>query len=352
MNYETVHSISAFSKSARRHLAKSTAVLLLGVIVIAGCAAKEKTTTKSPSTNSTGLTEFPLTISAANGEITIPERPERIVSMSASATEMLFAIGAGEQVTAVDSTSNYPTDAPVTDLSAFEPNVEAIAAQDPDLVVLSDDISDVVAGLEALDIPVLLEPAAANLTDVYNQLDDLGRATGNTETSVELVASMQTRITAITEMVDPDGRSVSYYHELDDTSYTVTSATFIGQIYSMLGMRNIADAADPEAGDYPQLSAEYIVAEDPDFIFLADTKCCGQSAQTVADRPGWSALSAVVNGHVIGLDDDVASRWGPRVVDLLEQVAAAIGLTEAKMVAGGDEGHVEIDTSGVPVSTP
>jgi iron complex transport system substrate-binding protein len=116
---------------------------------------------------------------------------------------------------------------------------------------------------------------------------------------------------------------LSFYYELDDTYYSVTSETFIGQLFAMLGLENIADAAKGASSGYPQLSAEYIVESDPDLIFLADTECCGQSAETVARRPGWGDLSALAHGGVVELDDDVASRWGPRVVDLLREIAGA-----------------------------
>jgi iron complex transport system substrate-binding protein len=116
---------------------------------------------------------------------------------------------------------------------------------------------------------------------------------------------------------------LSYFHELDDTLYTVTSATYIGAVYELFGLRNIADATESDT-DYPQLSAEFIVSEDPDLIFLADTKCCGASAESVSARPGWGALSAVSNGSVFAMDDDIASRPGPRLVDYARSVAEAL----------------------------
>src|SRR5262249_19213198 len=108
------------------------------------------------------------------------------------------------------------------------------------------------------------------------------------------------------------------------TYYSVTSKTFVGSLFSMLGLKNIADPSGTADTAYPQLSAEVIVKADPDLIFLADTKCCGQSAATVANRAGWSGCSAVRNGRVIALDDDIASRWGPRVVDLLRAITEAV----------------------------
>jgi len=119
---------------------------------------------------------------------------------------------------------------------------------------------------------------------------------------------------------------LSYYYELDPTLYTVTSKTFVGSIFSMFGLTNVADAADPDGAKlgYPQLSPEALVADNPDTIFLADSKCCQQSPQTVAARKGWSGITAVRTGQIFTLDDDIASRWGPRTVDLVQSVADAV----------------------------
>ena len=254
-------------------------------------------------------------------------RPQRIVSLSPTATEMLFAIGAGGQVVAVDSNSNYPAEAPRTELASLQPNLEAIAGYKPDLVVYSDDPGELKAGLDRLGIPVLHQPAATDLDDTYAQLDQLGRATGHEDEAGQVATTMRAEIEKIA--ASRPERPLTYYHELDKNLYTATSKTFIGQLYGQLGLRNIADAADKEGTGYPQLSAEYVVKADPDLIFLADTKCCGQSARTVAARDGWDELTAVRTGGVVELDDDVASRWGPRVVDFLKTVAAKVRTAEA-----------------------
>jgi iron complex transport system substrate-binding protein len=248
--------------------------------------------------------------------------PERIVSMSA--TEVLFAIGAGDQVVAADDQSNFPEDAPTSDLSALEPNVEAIAAHDPDLVVVSDE--DLSAGLEALDIDVYVAPAAEELADVYEQITDLGQATGHEDEADDLVAEMQDDIADLQAEVPDRPEPLTYYHELDSTLYSATSSTFIGALYELAGLESIADAADVggESGGYPQLAAEYLVDADPDLVFLADTKCCQQTRETFAARPGFADLSAVTNDRVVLLDDDVASRWGPRIVDLLRQIVETV----------------------------
>lgn len=283
-----------------------------------------ETTATMPAAAPLDEAAFPVTIAAANGEVTIDQRPERVLSLSPVPTEMLFAVGAGEQVIAVDSLSNYPPEAPVTDLSAYEPNIEAIAGYEPDLVVLTDDINDVVSGLGALGIPVLQVPAATTLDDTYAQLEQVGAATGNIAGAAEVVADMQRRIDEIVASTPPPAEPLTYYHELDSTLYTVTSTTFIGEVYGAFGLVNIADTADPDGAGYPQLSAEFILDQDPALIFLADTKCCGESATTAAARPGWSELTAVRDGTVIELDDDIASRWGPRVVDFYAAISAGI----------------------------
>ncbi len=249
--------------------------------------------------------------------------PQRIVSLSPTATEDLFAIGAGAQVVAVDSDSSYPANAPKTNLSAYQPNVEAIAKYRPDLVVISDDINNIKAQLTALKIAVLVEPAANTLDDAYQQIQNLGSRTGHAAKAAGVANGMRTSIAALVATVPKREKPLSYFHELDNTLYTVSSKTFVGQIYALAGMRSIADSASGKATAYPQLSAEYLLSANPDLVFLADTKCCGQNAATFGKRPGFSALAAVRDQQIVSLDDDIASRWGPRVVDLLRKIVDA-----------------------------
>ncbi len=251
----------------------------------------------------------------------------RIVSLSPTATEMLFAIGAGDQVIAVDAFSYYPEEAPVTDLSGFVPNVEAIAGFEPTVVVSESPIE----GLDAIDIENLVQLAAVTFEDVYSQIEQLGALTGNVGEAAELVLEMQTDIDVVLASLPQRETPLTYYHELDNTLYSVTSTTFVGEVYSLLGLVNAADAADPDGEffGYPQLNEEFLVTADPDIIFLADTLCCAQSTETVADRPGWDQLSAVQSGNVVELNDDIVSRWGPRLVDFIETAGAAVASVEA-----------------------
>ena len=267
-------------------------------------------------------TPFPVTVTAGNGKVTISKRPARIVSLSPTATETLFAIGAGAQVVAVDDQSDFPKAAPRTTLSGYTPNVEAIAALRPDLVVISFDPKGLSEALGRLGIPVVFHNAAGNLPGAYQQIRQLGKLTGHAPEADGLVTRMKRRIGAIVAGAKTKASGATVYHELDPTLYSLTSSTFVGRVYALFGLKNVADAA--KAGDYPQLSPEYVISADPDLIVLADTVCCGQNAQTVAARPGWSRIAAVRTGSVVRLDDSIASRWGPRLVNLVRAVGTAL----------------------------
>jgi iron complex transport system substrate-binding protein len=271
---------------------------------------------------------FPVTVRAANGSVTIATRPSRIVSISATGTEDLFAVGAGAQVKAVDDYSNYPKNAPRTRLSGYTPNAEAIAGYRPDLVVVSDDTNHVVESLRRLDIPVLIDPPATGLDAAYAQLIELGKATGHDRQARSIVARMRSRVAQLTKAAPSNGAPLSVYHELDNTYYSATSKTFIGRVYRLLGLRNIADKA-AKAGPYPRLSGEYVVKANPDLIVLADTVCCRQSAATVRKRAGFARIAAVRNGDVLAVPDDLASHWGPRIVDFLALVAKRVDAMRA-----------------------
>jgi cobalamin transport system substrate-binding protein len=277
-------------------------VFALVCVTLAGCASHP---TSSPAT---------------------PATPHRIVSLDSSSTEILFAIGAGRQVVAVDKDSDYPADVPKSSLDATKPNVEAIATYHPDLVITGYDTNGLVSGLRKIGVRVLLEPAPSTVDGAYSVWTDIGRATGHLAAARKLVTSTQRQIASIVAAAPHPATPLRYYYELDQTYFTATSHTFIGALLGRFGLTNVADPADTKAsGGYPQLSAERVLEADPDLVFLADSQCCGQSATTVAARPGWRSLAAVRDGGVVALNDDIASRWGPRIVDLMRTVSSAIG---------------------------
>ena len=301
------------------------ALVAVAALAVACAACGSSPATSAGSANSGA--GFPVTITTAAGTVHLASRPGAIVSLSPTVTEMLYAIGAGKQVKAVDSYSDYPASAPITKLSAFQPNAEAIAAYRPDLVIISNDINGITAKLKALSIPVLDLPAAANVSGVYAEITQLGEATGHEAQARGEDAALKADIGRIVASEPKHSRPLTYFYELGTNPYySVTDSTFIGSVLALLGMTSIADTASgaAAAGGYPELSPEFILKSNPDYILLSDTgNNGGEDAAMVYARPGWSALTAVKDKHVVALNGDIASRWGPRVVQLLEAVAAA-----------------------------
>ncbi len=264
-----------------------------------------------------------VTVSGDGGPLTLTDRPRRIVSLSASHTEILYAIGAADRVVATDLTSDFPPEAAQTaKVDAFNFNVEEIASHDPDLVVTAFDFQGEVEALEMLDIPVLLLGPPADLEGAYDQIETLGEVTRRRAEATELVRDMRSRIDSLIATVA--GTSLTFFHEVDSTLFTANSSTFLGDIYRRVGLDNLADdVPDAFGSGYVQLSEEYLLSADPDLIFLGDAGF-GESAVSVSVRPGWDTLTAVRNGHVVELDGDIAGRWGPRTVELVEQVVRAV----------------------------
>ena len=267
---------------------------------------------------------FPVTITTAAGKVTIQKRPVRIVSLSPTATESLFAIGAGPQVVAVDDQSDYPKNAPKTTLSGFTPNVEAIAAYRPDLVVASYDPRGLISSLNRLGIPVILHGGAITFKGAYQQIRQLGLVTGREAAVMRVIGGMKSKIARIVKASRPNSGGLSVYHELSPDFYSASSNSFVGKVYEAFGLENIADAADASGTGYPQLSAEYIVSSSPDLIVLADSVCCGQKPSTVSARPGWDRISAVRTGSIVSVHDSIASRWGPRLVSFFRAMSLAL----------------------------
>ena len=296
-------------------------------MLLAGCGDDSRAAGTTPQITAAATTQTSLE-SQASTTSTLPPAT-RIVSLSPTATEMLYAIGADGPLVAVDDQSNYPPqvlDKP-HDLSGYQPNVEAIAAIKPDLVLIGDDSSGLTKQLQAVGLTTWVGAAASSFDDVYTQIEQLGALTGHIGEAAQLVSQMQTEISAAVAAAPKPSTPMTYYHELDNTYYSITENTFIGQVYALFGLQSIADMQEVSS-DYPQLSAESIITADPDFIFLADGGF-GESPATVAARPGWANLKAVTAGNVVVVDADVSSRWGPRIVDYIKSIASAVGKTVA-----------------------
>jgi iron complex transport system substrate-binding protein len=269
--------------------------------------------------------DFPVTIESEGGSFTLEEAPQQIVSLSPTATEVLFAIGAGDQIVAVDQFSYYPEEAPVTDLSGFDPNIEAVTAYDPDLVVISNDANELVAGLTELDIPVLVSSAPADIESGYDAMAELGMATGHVDETAELITELRAEIDAA--LAEAPDTPVRIYHELDSTYFAASSHGFVGDVYEQMGAINIADEGDPDQSGFPQLTEEFIVEADPELIVITDQ--VDYTADDVAARSGWQDISAVEEDNILTVDADIASRWGPRLPQFITTVAEALSAVPA-----------------------
>lgn len=276
-------------------------------------------TTPAPTTPT--VVNFDVTITDGHGdELTFDEPPERVVALAPSFVEIICAVDVCDVLVAVDENSNYPPEVEsITKLSGFDPSVEGIVASEPDLVVISFDPGGLEDALEGLGIPVLFLESPRSLTEVYDQIAVLGDVVGKRAQAAGVVADMQSRVAAVASLL-PVGGGPSVYHELDSTLFSVGPGSFIGDLYDVLGAANIANAT---GSAFPQLSNEAIIEANPEVIILGD-EGLGETVESVAARPGWDAIAAVQTGRIHGIEPDLISRPGPRIVDALEDLAKVL----------------------------
>lgn len=318
-----------------RRLGPLLAIALTLAATACGGSSDKKASATPFNDNPTAITgvktapAFPLTVKRSDGAaLTISQPAKKIVSMSPGATEILYAIGAQDALVAVDKNADYPDGAKnfPTKIDAYEPNIEAVAALSPDLVILPGDNGGILAKLDGLKIPVLyqdLDKDVRTIDDVLGQIALLGQITGHGGNAQKLVQSLSKRVDAVKQAMQgvPSQSTPSVYHELDATYYTASTGTFIGSLYEILHMRNIAKDGGGVA--YPQLTQEAIIAGNPGVIVLAD-EAYGVTVESVKGRPGWSAIDAVAKDKIIAIDPNLISRPGPRIVDALEELARKI----------------------------
>jgi iron complex transport system substrate-binding protein len=296
------------------------AAVIAGVI-LAGCGDDGGDATPTP--QETGISGgFPVTLTDDTGtEVTIPTQPEAIVTLSPSFAEVLFAIGSGEAVVAVDENTDYPAEAEaLPKVSGFEPSLEAIVALEPDLVLMSFDPSGLQASLADAGIPSLFLANPADLEGVYKQIETIGAASGHPTEAEAVTADMEAEIDEVVSQLADVTQGPRVLHELDNTLFTVGPGSFQDSIYTLLKAQNIAQSTGEP---FPQLTSEAVIAADPEVIALADGEF-GESLETVAARPGWGSITAVTTGRVNPVDDDLLSRPGPRVVDGVKELASIL----------------------------
>lgn len=254
--------------------------------------------------------------------------PQRIVSIAPSVTEMLFAIGAGDQVVGVTEFCNFPPEAQerekIGGFSVRSISVEAIVGLEPDLVIAGTaDQAPISEALEPLGVNIVVL-APLSFADVYANISALGEITGNADQAQQVADEMQERVDAVVAVVaeiPADERPRVFYEVFGEPLITAGPDTFIGEMIDLAGATNIfADVNE----DYPQISAEEVVARDPQVILAPDSHQPAPTPELLAQRPGWAEISAVQNERVYQMDGDMVSRPGPRLADALEAMVAAL----------------------------
>jgi iron complex transport system substrate-binding protein len=268
----------------------------------------------------------PITLTDGLGRmVSLPAPAQRVVSLAPSNTEILFAIGAGGQMVGRDMFSDYPPEAvtlPDIGGSMGEYNLEAILALQPDLVLAGGiNPPELIAALEQLGLTVYFLPNPLTLEEMYLNLETVGALTGRQAETAALVESLRERVAAVDRAIAGVTDRPTVYYELDATDpsrpYTAGAGTFVDALITRAGGTNVAGQIETP---WVQIDIETLLTYDPDLILLGDA-AWGESAETVAARPGWGALSAVQSGAIYPFDDDLVSLPGPRLVDGLEALA-------------------------------
>jgi iron complex transport system substrate-binding protein len=309
----------------RKYFLSFTVILFLALL-LTGCLSAATPTDTSPSVEvASPKTTFPLTLTDDLGrEVTVEAEPERIVSLLPSNTEILFAIGAGDQVVGVTSYCDYPEEATTREQVGGITNktlsVETVVAMEPDLVLASGSQDEIIPTLEEAGLIVIaLKPATFD--DILANIEMVGQATGHTDQATVLTADLRSRVEAVSTKVNTipaDSRPTVFYEVWHDPLMTAGPNTFIGQLIVLAGGKSIFDDVNK---DWPEVSAEVILKRNPEVILGPDSHGEELTVEKISARTGWANITAVQNEQIYILDGNAISRPGPRIVDMLEEVA-------------------------------
>ena len=298
------------------NIAPFIAILLFSTILLVACSSQLTTT---PTPQSSPIED------GLGRELILDEPAQRVVSLAPSNTEILFAVGAGDQVIGRDEFSDYPDQAntlPSVGGGFGDYNLEAIVDLEPDLVLAAEiNTPEQVKAMEDLGLTVFLLPNPISLEEMYGNLLTVAKLTGHESETEELVEELRDRVSQVEMGIESAEDQPTAFYELDATDpsapWTAGSGTFIDTLITMAGGVNIA--SDME-GQYLQISVEELLVRDPQVILLGDS-AYGVTAESLSERPGWNNISALLNGRIYAFDDNLVSRPGPRLVDGLEELA-------------------------------
>ena len=244
-------------------------------------------------------------------------KEQRVISLSTTHTEVIQVLGGGNLLVGIDSFSE--TDLPAERIDAFTVTAEDLVKLNPDLVVVAFDFNGIIEGLENLQINYVLLPPARNYEDVYFQIEEIGNLINKVDESKNLVSSMKNDVEKIIEAFSQE--NIKVFHEIGFTYgiYTINENSFIGEIYNLLGIENIANLKeDPFGSGYPEYSEEEVINSDPNLIVVGHSDYLNKDLST---RIGWEEITAVKSSNVYFLDENLANNWGASTVDLINTLS-------------------------------
>ncbi len=308
------------------HLVRANVVGCCAAILACGCS-------EAPPTPSTQAASSPaiVVVDRLARTVRFESPPERIISLSPAATELVFAIGGGEQLVGATEHCNYPAAAlllPRVGAGTLESmSREMIVGLEPDLVLCKWDYHQpLIETLEKLEIPVLAL-GADRLSELYDEAELLGRVCGRETESRAMVANMRSEIKSLTDRVagvHVGDRPSVFYEVWDEPLMTAGPGSFIGELLELAGLRNIFDDTTAR---YPKISEEVVVARNPDLILAPSTHAAAVSLEKLGRRQGWSEITAIRDGRAHLVDGDCVSRCGPRLVTALREMIDAASKT-------------------------
>jgi iron complex transport system substrate-binding protein len=268
---------------------------------------------------------------------------QRVVSLSTTHTEIIQTLGGENLLVGIDSFSE--SELPIEKIDAFTVTADELVNLNPDLVIVAFDFNGIIDGLETLNLNYVLLPPARNFDEVYTQIMEIGNLINKSEESIDLVSEMENDVAEIIENFT--AQNVKVFHEIGYTYgiYTVNENSFIGEIYNLLGVDNIANfKEDPFGSGYPEFSEEEILMANPNLIIVGHSDYLNKDLST---RVGWEEITAIQSGNLFFLDENLANNWGTNTVDLLNTLSEVTQSQEDPGVVYSNQYSDEIQNSSV-----
>jgi len=313
---------------------KNHKILLLAVLIISLSAFNsftlgEKEQEAIPVTDRAGKAQFAISVTDSLGRsVTLDSIPERIISLSPSITEILFAVGAGDQVVGVTNCCDFPPEAKTRSIvggfSAKTISIETILSLEPDIVFSGGSYHQTIIDALMQAGIIVYAVGAQSFEEVYTEIEAIGSLTGHIDKTAERIdymKSLESQITKVTALIPQEKRVRVFWEIWDDPFITAGPGAAMGHVITKAGGINIFHDVEH---DYPVINVEEIVVRNPDIIMGPDNHEDALTPENIIKRTGWNTISAVKEERIYILDGDITSRPGPRIVNALGLVSRAL----------------------------